>query len=84
MDPTAAVSPEARSLSERVLLRRRPRGVTNDQLGGQYKGISPDFWLRAERSMRNKAPLPLPLIVPLLASAGALAGAVILVFILRR
>lgn len=41
-------------------------------------------WLRVERSMRNKAPLPLPLIVPLLASAGALAAAVILVFILRR
>jgi putative membrane protein len=41
-------------------------------------------WLRVERSMRNKAPLPLPLIVPLLAAAGALAAAVVLVFILRR
>ena len=41
-------------------------------------------WLRVERSMRNKAPLPLPLIVPLLAGAGALAAAVVLVFILWR
>jgi putative membrane protein len=41
-------------------------------------------WLRVERSMRNKAPLPLPLIVPLLAAAGALAAAVVLVFILWR
>ncbi|MFP5367928.1 MAG: YidH family protein [Actinomycetes bacterium] len=39
-------------------------------------------WLRVERSMRNKAPLPLPLIAPLLAGAGALAAAVVLVFIL--
>lgn len=41
-------------------------------------------WLRVERSMRNKAPLPLPLIVPLLAAAGALAAAVVLVFVLSR
>jgi putative membrane protein len=41
-------------------------------------------WLRVERSMRNNAPLPLPLIVPLLAGAGALATAVVLVFILWR
>ncbi|MDQ0691216.1 YidH family protein [Arthrobacter sp. W4I7] len=41
-------------------------------------------WIRVERSMRNKAPLPLPLIVPLLAGAGALAAAVVLVFILWR
>ena len=41
-------------------------------------------WLRVERSMRNKAPLPLPLIVPLLAAAGALAAAVVLIFIVGR
>lgn len=41
-------------------------------------------WLRVERSMRNKAPLPLPLIVPLLAGAGALAAGVVLVVILWR
>ena len=41
-------------------------------------------WIRVERSMRNKTPLPLPLIVPLLAGAGALAAAVVLVFILWR
>jgi putative membrane protein len=39
-------------------------------------------WLRVEASMRNKAPLPLPLIVPLLAGVGALSAAVVVVFIL--
>ncbi|WAJ35385.1 hypothetical protein OUO20_18060 [Arthrobacter sp. FX8] len=41
-------------------------------------------WLRVERSMRNKVPLPLPLVVPLLAGSAALAAAVVLVFILWR
>lgn len=41
-------------------------------------------WLRVERSMRNNAPLPLPLVVPLLAGAGALAAAVVLIFVLWR
>ena len=41
-------------------------------------------WIRVERSMRNKTPLPLPLVVPLLSGAGALAAAVVLVFILWR
>ena len=31
-------------------------------------------WLRVERSMRNKTPLPLPLMVPLLAGAGRAGG----------
>ncbi|MDQ0826212.1 putative membrane protein [Arthrobacter sp. B2I5] len=39
-------------------------------------------WLRVERSIRGKAPLPLPLIVPLLAASGALAAAIVLVVIL--
>lgn len=39
-------------------------------------------WVRVERSMRHKAPLPLPLIVPLLSAAGALAASVVLVLIL--
>jgi putative membrane protein len=41
-------------------------------------------WIRVERSMRNQTPLPLPLIVPLLAGAGALAAAVVLIFVLWR
>ncbi|WP_240689769.1 DUF202 domain-containing protein [Arthrobacter sp. PAMC25564] len=41
-------------------------------------------WIRVERSMRNKSPLPLPLIVPLLAATGALAAVVVVIFILWR
>lgn len=41
-------------------------------------------WVRVERSMRRKAPLPIPLFVPLLAGAGASAAAVILVLFLGR
>lgn len=53
-------------------------------LGMLLSGGSAVRWLRVERSMRNKAPLPLPLIVPLLSAAGALAAAVVLVFVLWR
>lgn len=53
-------------------------------LGMMLSAGSAVRWLRVERSMRHKAPLPLPLIVPLLAAAGALAAAVVLVFILWR
>ena len=41
-------------------------------------------WVRVERSMRNNTPLPLPLVVPLMAAAGALAAAVVVVSILWR
>ena len=53
-------------------------------LGMMLSAGSAVRWLRVERSMRNKVPLPLPLIVPLLAAAGALAAAVVLAFILWR
>ena len=53
-------------------------------LGMMLSAGSAVRWLRVERSMRHKAPLPLPLIVPLLAATGALAAAVVLVFILWR
>ncbi|HEY8753154.1 MAG TPA: DUF202 domain-containing protein [Arthrobacter sp.] len=53
-------------------------------LGMLLSGGAAVRWIRVERSMRNKTPLPLPLIVPLLAGAGALAAAVVLVFILWR
>lgn len=53
-------------------------------LGMTLSGGSAVRWLRVERSMRSKAPLPLPLIVPLLAAVGALAAAVVLVVILWR
>lgn len=41
-------------------------------------------WIHVEHSMRHKIPLPLPLIVPLLAFAGATAAVVLLIFILLR
>lgn len=40
-------------------------------------------WLSVERSMRAKAPLPLPLIVPLLAFGGTVAAAIIILLILQ-
>ena len=39
-------------------------------------------WIRVERSMRNRTPLPMPLIAPFLAVAGALTAVVIVVVIL--
>jgi putative membrane protein len=53
-------------------------------LGMMLSAGSAVRWLRVERCMRNKAPLPLPLIVPLLATGGALASAIVLTFVLAR
>ncbi|XKH52172.1 DUF202 domain-containing protein [Citricoccus nitrophenolicus] len=41
-------------------------------------------WVRVERAMRHGRPLPLPLIVPVLATGGAAAAVVLLVFLLIR
>lgn len=41
-------------------------------------------WLNVERAMRHKAPLPLPLIIPVLAGGGAVVSAVFVVFVLLR
>lgn len=41
-------------------------------------------WLNVERAMRRKAPLPLPLIIPVLAGGGALVSAVFVAFVLLR
>ena len=41
-------------------------------------------WIRVERAMRHGRPLPLPLIVPVLAAGGAMAALVLLVFLLLR
>jgi putative membrane protein len=41
-------------------------------------------WLNVERAMRHKTPLPLPLIIPVLALGGALVSAVFIVFVLLR
>lgn len=41
-------------------------------------------WVRIERAMRTGRPLPLPLLVPVLAVGGALAAVVLVVFVLVR
>lgn len=41
-------------------------------------------WLNVERSMRHKAPLPLPWIAPILAIGGALVAAAMVIFVLVR
>lgn len=53
-------------------------------LGAMLSAGSAVRWVRVERSMRNKAPLPLPLIIPLLAAAGALAAAGLMIVVLWR
>lgn len=41
-------------------------------------------WLHVERAMRHGKPLPLPLLVPLLAMGGALATGILLAYIALR
>ncbi|QCU78755.1 DUF202 domain-containing protein [Citricoccus sp. SGAir0253] len=47
--------------------------------------ISAGFrWIRVERAMRNGRPMPLPLVVPILATGGALVAVALLVFVVLR
>jgi len=41
-------------------------------------------WLNVERAMRQRSPLPLPLLVPLLSIGGALVTAVLIAFVALR
>jgi putative membrane protein len=41
-------------------------------------------WFRVERSLRRKAPLPIPLIVPLLGAGGAIVSGALIAFIIRN
>ena len=41
-------------------------------------------WLNVERAMRRQAPLPAPLIAPILAAGGALVAALLIVFVVGR
>ena len=41
-------------------------------------------WLNVERAMRRQAPLPVPLIAPILAAGGAVVAAVLIVFVIWR
>jgi putative membrane protein len=51
-------------------------------LGMCISGGAAVRWIAVERSMRDKTPLPLPLIAPLLAIGGAIAAAVVIVFVI--
>ena len=41
-------------------------------------------WIKVERSMRHKTPLPLPLIAPFVAIGGAIASGVLVAVVLAR
>lgn len=41
-------------------------------------------WLNVERAMRHQAPLPAPLLAPILAAGGSLVAAVLIVFVIGR
>ncbi|WP_372463667.1 YidH family protein [Arthrobacter hankyongi] len=41
-------------------------------------------WLGVERAMRQKAPLPLPLIAPILAIGGGIVAGILVIFVLSR
>lgn len=41
-------------------------------------------WVNVERAMRQQAPLPIPIIAPILAIGGALVAAVLMVFVVLR
>ncbi|WP_017834047.1 YidH family protein [Kocuria sp. UCD-OTCP] len=52
-------------------------------LGVLISGGAAWRWVDVERSLRRKAPLPLPLITPLLGIGGALASGALVVFVLQ-
>jgi putative membrane protein len=52
-------------------------------LGVLISGGAAWRWVGVERSLRRKAPLPLPLITPLLGIGGALASGALVVFVLQ-
>lgn len=53
-------------------------------LGMMTGGGSFFRWLNVERAMRRQAPLPVPLIAPILAAGGALVAALLVVFVISR
>jgi putative membrane protein len=52
-------------------------------LGVLISGGAAWRWVGVERSLRRKAPLPLPLITPLLGIGGAIASGALVVFVLQ-
>lgn len=52
-------------------------------LGVLISGGAACRWVGVERSLRRKAPLPLPLITPLLGIGGAIASGALVVFVLQ-
>jgi putative membrane protein len=53
-------------------------------LGLMTAGGSFFRWLGVERAMRHQAPLPAPLLAPILAAGGSLVAAVLIVFVIGR
>lgn len=53
-------------------------------LGVLISGGAALRWVGVERSLRRQAPLPLPLIAPLLGAGGAIASGALIVFVLQR
>ena len=71
---TGLLSPELRKTVAVLLL-----------LLGMVTGGGSFFrWLNVERAMRHEAPLPVPLLAPILAAGGAVVAAVLIVFVIWR
>lgn len=65
-------------------LTRKAMGSTLLALAALIAVTAGFRWVKIERAMRNGRPLPLPLLVPVLAVGGALAAVVLVVFVLIR
>jgi putative membrane protein len=63
---------------------RKPLSITLLVLGMLISASACVRWLNVERAMRRRAPLPLPLLVPLLSIGGALVTAVLIAFVALR
>ncbi len=63
---------------------RKAMGSVLLALAALIAGTAGFRWVKVERAMRTGRPLPLPLLVPVLAVGGVLAAVVLLVFVLVR
>lgn len=65
-------------------LTRKVLGTGLLLLAAVIAGTAGFRWVRVERAMRTGRPLPLPLLVPVLAVGGAVAAVVMMVFVMVR